>query len=136
MTTAGIPAHALLPLAFVFTGGGALAASLMYRLARATQRRAGWLAVGAPFVPAVLPHLARDDADLAAVVGASVLLFVAVINAQRTRVAQLPLLWGWQVDRAATRLTLQRSRPLIRSGTPDHSNRLRGWLRRWRRIID
>ena len=135
MTTAGIPAHALLPLALLFAGAAALAASLAFRLARATQRRAGWLAVGAPLIPAVRPHLAHDGADLTAVVIASVLLFVAVMNAQRTRVAQLPLLWGWQVDRAAGRLALERLDPVDLSRVGQHDRR-NGWLRRWRRIRD
>lgn len=135
MTTAGIPAHALLPLALLLAGGSALAASLAFRLARATQRRAGWLAVGAPLVPAVRPHLAHDGADLTAVVIASVLLFLAVMNAQRTRVAQLPLLWGWQLDRAAGRAVLERLGPVDRTRPGQHDRR-HGWGRRWRRTRD
>lgn len=108
MTTAGVPAHTLLPLALLLAGVAALTASLAFRLARATQRRAGWLAAGAPLVPAVRPHLARDGADLIAVVLASILLFTAVMVAQRTRVAQLPLFWGHHVDQAARRLAWSR----------------------------
>lgn len=107
MTASGIPAHALLPLTLLFAGGSVLAASLAFRLPRRTQRRAGWLAVSAPLIPAVRPHLAHDGMDLAAVVLASILLFAAVMHAQRTRVAQLPLFWGWQVDRTAAQLTTE-----------------------------
>lgn len=134
MTTAGIPAHALLPLALLFVGAAALAASVAFRLARPTQRRAGWLAVGAPLIPAVRPHLAHDGADLTTVVIASVLLFVAVMHAQRTRVAQLPLLWGWQVDRAASRLAPERLGPAAPSRAGQHDPR--HGRRRWRRIRD
>lgn len=106
MSTTAIPAHTLLPLALLLTAAAALMASLAFRLDRTAQRRAGWLAVGAPLIPAVRPHLAHDGADLVAVVLASVLLFVAVVQAQRTRIAQLPLLWEWRLDREAGRLTL------------------------------
>lgn len=105
MTTSGIAAHALLPLILLFAGGSALAASLVFRLPRKAQRRVGWLAVGAPLIPALRPHLAHDGADLAAVVLTSILLFTALVHAQRTRVAQLPVFWGDQVDRAAAQLT-------------------------------
>lgn len=131
MTTAGIPAHALLPLALLFAGAVALAASLVFRLARDTQRRAGWLGLGAPLIPAVRPHLAHDGADLTAVVIASILLFAAVVVAQRTRVAQLPLFWGWQVDRAAHRLTLER-REHMGLAYPDQRDRRHGRARRRR----
>lgn len=129
MSTAGIPAHTLLPLALLLTAAAALTASLAFRLARTAQRRAGWLAVGAPLVPALRPHLAHDGADLAAVVLASVLLFLAVIQAQRTRIAQLPLLWGWHLDHGGRRA-------LIRHGGAESTEtarrvRRRGVIRRW-----
>lgn len=107
MTASGIPAHSLLPLALVIAGLSMLSASLVFRLPRKTQRRVGWLAVVAPLIPALRPHLAHDGADLAAVVLTSILLFTAVVHAQRTRVAQLPLFWGDQVDRAAAQLTCE-----------------------------
>ncbi|EWT07772.1 hypothetical protein N864_23625 [Intrasporangium chromatireducens Q5-1] len=135
MTTAGIPAHALLPLALLFTAAAALTASLAFRLARASQRRAGWLAIGAPLIPAVRPHLARDGADLAAIVLASVVLFVAVMYAQRTRVAQLPLLWGSWVDRYADRLAGEQLMDPIRAKTGRRARR-RYDLRRWRGVND
>ncbi|GAA2027137.1 hypothetical protein GCM10009740_16040 [Terrabacter terrae] len=135
MTTAGIPAHALLPLALLLVGAAALAASLAFRLARPTQRRAGWLAVGAPLIPAVRPHLAHDGADLTTVVIASLLLFVAVMHAQRTRIAQLPLLWGWQVDRAAGRLAFGTPETRGAAGIGPRPSWY-SWVRRWRRISD
>lgn len=130
MSTAGIPAHTLLPLALLLTAAAALTASLAFRLDRTAQRRAGWLAVGAPLVPAIRPHLAHDGADLIAVVLASVLLFVAVIQARRTRVAQLPLLWGWHLDRDAGRLALIGHGG---AGSTDTAQRVsrRGVIRRW-----
>lgn len=134
MTASEIPAHALLPLALLLAGGAVLAASMAFRLPRRTQRRAGWLAVGAPLIPAVRPHLAHDGADLAALVLASVLLFAAVMHAQRTWVAQLPLFWEWQVDRAAGHLPPDR--PEFKGPfSASHHDRRRGWdrLRRWTR---
>lgn len=133
MTTSGIPAHALLPLALLLAGGVLLTASLAFRLPRRTQRRAGWLAVGAPLIPAVRPHLAHDGADLAVVVLASILLFAAVAHAQRTRIAQLPLFWGWQVDRAAGHLGPQRVEYVGHDGA-DRRDRRRGWDLLWRQI--
>ena len=111
MTPSGIPAHTLVPLTLLLTAAAALVASLAFRLARDTQRRAGWLGVSAPLLPAARPHLARDGADLTAVVLATILLFAAVLIAQRTRVAQLPLFWEGRVDRAAERLALEHRQP-------------------------
>jgi hypothetical protein len=122
----------MLPLAMVIVGSLALGASLSYRLGYITQQRAGWLAVSVPLVPAVRPHLARDGADLTAVVIASVLLFLAVLRAQRTRVAQLSPLWAWQVDRAAGRRALGWQGPVGRPSVSEVGLRSQR-LRRWRR---
>lgn len=129
MSTTAIPGHTLLPLALLLTAAAALTASLAFRLDRRAQRRAGWLAVGAPLIPAVRPHLAHDGADLVTVVLASVLLFVAVMQAQRTRIAQLPLLWEWRLDRDAGRLALVEQGE-GRSSEPVRRVR-RGRWRRW-----